>query len=78
MAINTGYLRGAIYRSYSSQNAFTSDLGWPKNKLGDILKGVRVPDIADCGKMSSKLHLSQDEFWNIFLPELSPYRDKVG
>lgn len=78
MSINTSYLRGAIYRSYSSQNAFIADLGWPKNKLGDILKGARIPDIADCEKMSSKLHLSQDEFWDIFLPTLSPFRDKVG
>lgn len=78
MPIDTNRLRGAIYRSYPSQNAFIADLMWPKNKLGDILKGTRIPDIVDCEKMSNKLHLSQDEFWDIFLPDLSPFRDRAG
>lgn len=76
--IDTKALRGALYRVYKSQAEFSIDVGWPKNKIGRILKGTSIPSIEDCNILLCKLHLSDSEYKQIFLPKLSPNGDGIN
>ncbi|MCT4544535.1 MAG: hypothetical protein N4A63_13405 [Vallitalea sp.] len=75
--INFNLLRGHIYSLYSSQNALTQELGWPKNKIGRILNGSAVPNVNDCEMLTEKLKLTAEEYISIFIPSLSPNGDKI-
>ena len=76
MQINTQLLRGIIYSKFKSQNEFTKAIGWSPNKIGRIVKGTMIPNIEDCNAMMQTLSLTKEEYFQIFLPSLSPNGDK--
>jgi len=72
MAINSNSLRAKIYGKYASQAEFSRQIDWDINKINKIIKGKRTPDVDECAKISNILGLSRDEYFDIFLPSLSP------
>lgn len=67
--------RGAIFRKYRSISAFTSDIGWPKNKAHNIIDGKYTPDVDECAEFASILGLDSAEYMQIFAPFVSPNGD---
>lgn len=76
MVINEKLLRAKIYGIFGSQKAFSDSVGWDINRINKILKGKKIPDILECAEISNALALTRKEYFDIFLPYLSPNGDK--
>ena len=60
-------LKGEIVAVYGTQLEFSKAIGWHKNKVS------KMDEVA---AIVSALHLTEQQYWNIFLPNLSPNCDK--
>lgn len=75
--INSKKLRGKIHEEYRSLAEFTRVIGWPQNKIGNILSERYIPDLNECAEMVRVLNMDANEYIEIFLPILSPNGDKT-
>ena len=69
-------LKGEIVAVYGTQLEFSKAIGWHKNKVSKMVCGKYKPDTDEVAAIVSALHLSEQQYWNIFLPNLSPNCDK--
>ena len=68
--------RSAIFRKYRSISAFTTAIGWPKNKANNIINGKYIPDVDECAQFATFLDIDAFEYMQIFAPYSSPNGDK--
>lgn len=68
-------LKGEIVAVYGTQLKFSKAIGWHKNKVSKMICGKYKPDTDEVAAIVSALHLTEQQYWNIFLPNLSPNCD---
>lgn len=77
MIIDLKFLREKIYGEYGNQAKFSRAIGWNVNTINRILSGKRIPDVNEAAEIANALHLTIIEYRRIFLPNISPYGDKI-
>lgn len=70
--MNLNRLKGEIIAVFGTQDAFSSAIGWHRNKVSRLVNGQYIPDINEATDISSLLKLSPEKYYEIFLPQLSP------
>lgn len=74
--MNLQRLKGEIIAVYGSQLAFSKAVGWHKNKVSKMLCGKYKPNTDEVADIVLALRLTEQQYWNIFLPFLSPNCDE--
>lgn len=69
-------LKGEIIANYGTQLAFSSAIGWHKNKVSKMVRGKYKPNTDEVATIVSALHLNEQQYVSVFLPNLSPNCDK--
>jgi len=64
-----GVLKEIIYKRFDSESAMARALGWPRQRLNKITKGLREPSLHEVGAMANALSMSFEKMAYIFLPE---------
>lgn len=62
-------IRGAVFSKFPSILAFSSSIGWTRQKASRIVNGVQRPSAEDMEEMAKLLGINNsDDFMNIFFP----------
>ena len=59
-------LKGEIVAVYGTQLEFSKAIGWHKNKVSKMVCGKYKPDTDEVAAIVSALHLTEQQYWNIF------------
>lgn len=73
--MNVDRLRGEISAEYRTQVAFSSAIGWHKNKVSKMLSGKYKPNTDEVAEIAEALHLDERRYCDIFLAQKSPNGD---
>ena len=74
--MNARRLRSEIIAECGTQAGFARAIGWHENKVSRIIQGRYKPDTDEVAEIVKVLHLDEQRFCAIFLPEKSPNGDK--
>jgi transcriptional regulator with XRE-family HTH domain len=61
------WMRALIYGQYDSEAAFAQHLGWSRQRLDKIVRGVRDPDLNDLNVLAPALNVSVGDLAEKFL-----------
>lgn len=70
--------RGEIYARFPDASAFSEKLGWSRQKLSNIVNGIREPKLSEVQDMALVMEMDVGEVASFFLHEKSHKCDVSG
>ena len=65
-------LRMAIYKNHASFSDFARAIGWSRQRLYRVTKGMHIPDVVELQEIATGLGISIESASWFFLPRKSP------